>query len=368
MITAATQIGACSMAVRFMDGFDKYHGTNNTDISVALTRNYTVVNGEYVKCSTGRYTGMGVTMSANKNYTYFDKTGLSATGVTRFIVGFSIKCVTPYAFGYGCFCIAPSNTAHYTAGIATKGLTFCVNGQLYYNGGAAAMWDAGVQTGTNTWVHWELVLPISPGVGDPTIIYKDGIQVYSSTNASSAFGWNGTLRIGFIPNCQYDSEYYVFDDLYVLDNTGSTNNSRLSTSTYIPRIETLVPTSDVANDFSLTGVASAFSAADNIPVNTGQYISSTTVGHKARFGVGDLTNINNIKAVQFSALCSNTTPANNDWKFLMSNTEIGTTKTVTDILANSTPFTTEAFEVNPITSSAWAASDVNSIETGIINK
>jgi hypothetical protein len=356
------------MAIRFMDGFDTYHGTNNTDISVALTRNYTVVNDEYLKCSTGRYTGMGLTMSYDKNRTYIEKTGLSATGVARFIVGFNIKATTLAGLGYGAFTICPSNATSFYYGLARKGLTFCVNGEVYYNTGDNAPWNGGVQLTANTWSHWELVLPVSPGAGNPTIIYKDGIQVYSSTNIDSNFAWNGSLRIGSVPFSQADPQYYVIDDLYVLDDTGSTNNARLSSSTYVPRIETLVPTSTVANDYTLTGVAAAHEALDNIPLNTGHYIASTTTGHKARFNVGDLTNITNVKGVQFTGVCSNSTAANNDWKFLMSNTEVGTTKTVTDILANSTPITQQIFETNPITASAWTVSDVNSIETGIINK
>lgn len=355
------------MAIRYMDGFDQYHSTNANSIAVALTRNYTVVNDSYINTATGRYTGMGINMSWNKNKTYIDKTGLSSSGVTRFIVGFNIKATSLVGVGYGVFHICPSNATSLYYGLARKGLTFCRNGQVYYNVGDGYGWDAGVQLTANTWSHWELVLPISPGTGNPTIIYKDGIQVFSSTQALDGFSWNGTLRIGSSTFAAYPPDSFVFDDLYVLDDTGSTNNSRLSTSTYVPRIETLIPTSTVANDFTLNGVASAHLAADNIPVNTGEYISSTTVGHKSRFGVGDLTNINNIKGVQFTALCSNSTAASNNWKFLMNNTEIGTTKTVTDILQNSTSYTQEVFELNPISGIGWNASDINSAEIGIIN-
>jgi hypothetical protein len=356
------------MAIRFMDGFDQYHATTGNSIAVALTRNYTVVNDNYINTSTGRYTGMGMIMSWNKNRTYIDKTGLSASGVARFIVGFNIKATSLVGTAIGVFHICPSNATSFYNGLARKGLTFCRNGHVYYNIGDGAQWDGGVLLTANTWSHWEMVLPVSPGTGNPTIIYKDGIQVYSSTNIDSNFAWNGTLRIGSSTFAQYPPEYYVIDDLYVLDDTGSTNNARLSTSTYVPRIETLVPTSTVANDYTLTGVAAAHEALDNIPLNTGQYITSSTTGHKVRVGVGDLTNINNIKGVQFAGVCSNTTAANNDWKFLMSNTEVGTTKTVTDILANSTPITQQIFETNPITASAWTVSDINSIEAGIINK
>lgn len=356
------------MVVRFMDGFDKYQSTQSSSIAILLTRNYSVVNDDYIVATAGRYTGMAMNMSFQKNRTYIEKTGLSATGVTRFIIGFSIRATSLVGGGEGVFCVCPSNATSFYSGWARKGITFGRNGNVVYNIGDSAQQDFGVQLVANTWSHWELVLPVSPGVGNPTIIYKDGVQIYSSTHADSNFAWNGSLRIGGVPFTQYTPNYYAIDDFYVLDDTGSTNNSRLSTSTYVPRIETLVPTSTVANDFALNGVATAHDAVDNIPVDAAKYLQSSTAGHKARFGVGDLTNINNIKAVQFSGLCSNTTPANNDWKFLMSNTEIGTTKTVTDILANSTPFTTEAFGVNPITSLAWTASDVNSIEAGIINK
>lgn len=356
------------MVIRYMDGFDQYHPTTGNSIAVALTRNYTVVNDSYINSSTGRYTGMGMTMSWNKNRTYIERAGLSSSGVARFIVGFSMKTSLLTGLAQGVFSICASNATSLYDGLARKGLTFCRNGQVSYNTGDAAQWNGGVLMVANTWSHWEMVLPISPGVGNPTIIYKDGIQVYSSTHADSNFAWNGTLRIGSVPFSQQTPDYYTIDDLYILDDTGSTNNARLSTSTYVPRIETLIPTSTVANDFTLNGVASAHLAADNLPVNTGEYLSSTTVGHKSRFGVGDLTNINSIQGVQFSAVCSNSTAASNNWKFLLNNTEIGTTKTVTDILQSSTSHTQEVFELNPISGIGWTTSDINSAEIGVIHK
>lgn len=357
------------MAIRFMDGFDKYHTTNNTDIPSGLARNYTsVVNDNYIRTQAGRYTGNALNMAYGKNSTYITK-AISATGVTKFIVGFNIKMTSQSSFGAGNLWIGPSNATNVIYGWANKGLSIAYTGGLYYNGysgsSAGAMeWGA---LALNTWTHIEMEWPITAGVGNPAILYVNGVLVASNTNALASIGWNGTLRIGSTGS-GYPSEAVHIDDFYMLDDTGSTNNSRLSTATYVPRIETIVPTSDVANDFSLTGVASAYLAGDNRPVNSGQYASSGTDAQKVRFGNGDLTNINNINCVQFNALCSNSVTGADNWKFLMNNTEVGSTKSVSDSLLSSTAIASEAFEVNPITSAAWTASDVNSIETGIINK
>lgn len=336
------------MALLWMDGFDNYDSTG--DISTKLSRSYTVNNSNTITATTGRYTGKAVAFAPGKDgVSRIFKTITPTSGTTYLICGFNIKIFSDHRQTY-----INSGWNGMTNGISIDGITLRCGPNVV------------TTLSYNTWYHMEIRIPLATSGGNKYELYLDGVTVFS--NSSLSFAFSSGLYFGANFSYYNVSSYSAFDDLYILDDTGSTNNSKLTTSTYVPRIETLVPTSTVANDFSLTNVAAAHEAADNIPVNTAQYISSTTVGHKARFGVGDLTNINNIKAVQFSGLCSNTTPANNDWKFLMNNTEVGTTKTVTDILSNSTPITKQVFETNPITSAAWTTSDVNSIEAGIINK
>ena len=336
------------MALLWMDGFDTYNTTG--DISTSLARSYTVSNSNSIAAVTGRYARTGVQFSPAKNgYSRLFKSITPTVGATHLFVGFNIK-------------IIPGNMNTY------------INSDW---GQATGVWidsstlKCGPNTVTglnyNTWYHIEIRIPLTATSGSNKYeLYLDGATVFSSSSLN--FSFSSGLYFGAQFQWNYTSPYSVFDDFYVLDNTGSTNNARLSTLSYVPRIETLFPTSTTASDFTLTGAATAHEALDNVPVNTGQYISSTTAGHKARFGVGDLTNINNIKAVQFNSLASNTTNANNDWKFLMDNTEIGTTKTVTEVLTNSTPISSQIFETNPITSAAWTASNINSIEMGIVNK
>ena len=328
------------MAIRFMDGFDKYHSTNNTDISVALARNYTsVVASDSNKIQAGRFGGHALQINNYKNWGSISK-AISASGVSRFIIGFNLKFMSG-GINDRALSLGPSNASVYGGG-TSRGLTVRRDGVLAYNTGVLNM-TYGTLT-NNTWYHIEMIWPITTSVGNPVKLYVDGAEVASDTTSAGNIAWNGTLLI--TSNLAYSTNASCIDDLYVLDDTGSTNNTRISSLSYIPRIETMYPTSTVANDFTITGGGTAHQTLDNVPVNTGQYISSTTTSHKARFEVGDLTNINNIKGVQFGAVCSNTTTANDDWKFLMNNTEVGTTKTVTDLLSNSTQFTEQIFETN----------------------
>lgn len=358
------------MALRFMDGFDGYQTSDYQPMAVEMARNYTSVYTDYtIRAYAGRYTGKSVQFLCSKDNGYVTK-AISSSGVSRFIIGFNAKMTSVSGIGYGCLWIGPSNASNTIYGWANKGITIDYTGAVRYHsysGVSAGAMEWG-SLSTSTWKHIEVVCPITASVSNPAQMYIDGVLVASNTNVAASIGWNETLRIGSAHSYHAYSSSVVIDDLYVLDDTGSTNNSRLSTTTYVPRIETLVPTSDVANDFTLTGVASAYTALDNIPLNSSHYMTSSTTGHKVRCGVGDLTNINNIRAVQFAGVCSNSTAANNDWKFLMNNTEVGSTNTVTDILLNSTPRKIELFETNPLTSLAWTVSDINSAEIGIINK
>lgn len=336
------------MALLWMDGFDTYNTTG--DISTSLARSYTVSNSNSIAAVTGRYARTGVQFTPGKDgYSRLFKSITPTAGATHLFVGFNIKIISGNMHTY-----INSDWGIQTAVWIYVNILYCGNNSI-------------ATLSYNTWYHIEIRIPLTATSGSNKYeLYLDGALVFSSSSLN--FSFSSGLYFGAQFQWNNQGPYSVFDDLYILDNTGSTNNARLSTLSYVPRIETLFPTSTTASDFTLTGAATAHEALDNVPVNTGQYISSTTTNHKARFGVGDLTNINSIKAVQFNGLASNTTNANNDWKFLMNDTEVGTTSTVTDVLTNSTPISRKIFETNPITSAAWTSGNINSIEAGIINK
>lgn len=359
------------MAIRFMDGFDKYHSTNNINVATHLARTYnSVVSDDFIKVQAGRYGGQALEFSSWKELARIEKS-ISSVGVTYFVIGFNYKYVKMHiGDDKSAIIIKPSNATEYGAG-TFKGITFRDGGVVVYNSGTNGNITSSALT-NNTWYHIEVVCPITAGVNNPAILYINGVEIGRSTHSDASIGWNGTLQI---KDCTYFKSNtgiapsQLIDDFYVLDNTGSTNNGRLSSASYIPRIETLLPNSTVANDFGMSDMVSEpYQAMDNVPVNTSHYAYSSVNGNKTRSGLSNLTNISSVKAVQFNGLCANSTAATDNWKFLANNTEVGTTKTVTNTITSSTAINAEIFEVNPVTSSNWTSTSVNSIEVGVIDK
>ena len=500
------------MALLWMDGFDHYSNSASGDVSAILAKAYTVSNSNIILCSTGRYEAIGkgaIYMAANKyGTTRIFKPITPTVGTTYLICGFNIYLTTS------------QNTVYINSGWngQTNGITIAGN-----------VLKCGPNTVTtlslNTWYHIEIRIPITTSGSNKYELYLNGATVFS--NSSLSFAWANGLYFGHVDN---NTQGYTFalDDLYIMDNTGSTNNARIGTELYIPRIETMYPVDDTTNDFtpsytpitsvtygfenllsnstpatilstvetacgfsnlfqqggadlntystffrsdssggvgdsrvlmlrcfnsttsiSFDTIASSFSfwyrdaqngatglgsvqsvfsitvngvqtfpaisgtiqqytvtldpnkinsiklmssgvnndfiAIDNFTVtytskNAAQglgkvpapsaYLQSTTNGNKIIGNISNLNTINDVKAVGFMPLASESVSATtSSYKLIANNggsdTEIGSTQSVTGTTTARGP---QFFDINPLTSAAWTASDVNAIKAGVINK
>lgn len=346
------------MAIRWMDGFD-YYGASGS-INANLARTYTISESggtDNLTAATGRYTGKCVS-SLVSGTTNSMKVAISSSGVTSFIIGFNFKIPSinydgEFYVGKGTY-----NSANGLR-LVYDDLSFAWN--IYLNNTLM-----GTQPNFTSWHHMELVIPITPSGGTPCRCILDGVEIGTTT---SSWSWDGTLQIYMSNSMGCD---FYFDDLYVMDNTGSTNNAPIASTLYVPRIEYLVPTSDITMDFSLTGGASGNAITSQIPFESADYLQSTTNGNKALMGLSDITNITNVNAVCATCFASESVSATTStFKFLMNNgtdTEVGSTMSVTGSLISTTPYSRQLFDVSPLTSSGWTVSEINSLKSGIINK
>jgi hypothetical protein len=485
------------MAVRWMDGFDHYGNVNDLaanidNISVPIARNYNSVVGTWYS-TPGRYTGRSVYTVNNKNTSQLKKI-ISSSGVTNFIIGFNILLDTS-----GTSFLLTNGTINSARGLSIASLmqntTFKLNNTTIYT--------VNYTTINNVWMHFEIYMPITPDVGNPAKFYINGVLIGTST---ASMLYDGTFTF------YNENAATRIDDLYILDDTGSSNNACINSELYIPRIEYLQPASDDISEFTNVGgsttltegfetnttvaasmvslgcsniqytnyvynvgsyinscqriasnartgsyslqmfaasiapqpyfqfttTANSFSfwvknqatallsitvngvlvshtitttysqitttLSDPISIvrininnnsnafwlddfsfdytgktnpqvvglnysNSAKYLQSTTNGNRAQFNMSDLTNINNVKAVQLVSLQSESAPAVTcSSKFLINSAEVGSTKSVTGTLTSTIPYQTEILETNPATSTAWTASAINSIKTGVINK
>jgi hypothetical protein len=229
------------MAIRFLEGFDNYGNfqlnTSSNDptdnVTTGLARNWTTVSGSWI-AKPGRFSGSAVQITSPKNAGFLKK-AISATGISHFILGFNIKVTSALNFE-----IRLSNGANDN----TKGLKILYNNSsgnhiIYLNNVLLYTQPSSVMF--NNWAHIEMLIPITPSVGNPIRLYINGTERATSATSMSYDG-TFTLAVGLYST-------YLIDDFYILDDTGAANNVKIGTELYIPRIETLIPITDDTSNF-----------------------------------------------------------------------------------------------------------------------
>ena len=243
------------MALLWMDGFDHYDTSNSGDASTRLAKAYTVSNSNSILCSGGRYqtgtgAGTGAIYIACGKYgtTTIYKAITPTVGATHLICGFNI----------------------YTGNVYGSYIRIMSGGTVEANGvsilnNVLKCGPNTIQTLTaNTWYHMEIRIPITTSGSNKYELYLNGTTVFSSSSLS--FAWANGLYFGSQDTNNNGGYHCAIDDLYVMDNTGSTNNARIGTELYIPRIETMYPVDDTTNDFtpSYTPITSVTYGFENL--------------------------------------------------------------------------------------------------------
>ena len=166
----------------------------------------------------------------------------------------------------------------------------------------------------------------------------------------------------------------IYDDLYILDGSGSVNNDYLGPIV----VESINPSADGASSTwtpsSGTNHAALVDDAQNMTgaLNETDYIEGDTTGEKDLFtyenlaspGLGDSSNIIGVMVTTYRRI-TEAQPA--DLKIVAR--ENGTEGTVTDTVRHDDDtlmFSNHAiFESNPDTATAWTAAEVDAAEFGV---
>ena len=152
-----------------------------------------------------------------------------------------------------------------------------------------------------------------------------------------------------------------YDDLYVCDATGTANNSFLGDV----RIQTLVPVAaGNYTQFTPTGVANNWDNVNELPYSTSDYNASSTVGQKDSYAMSDVLGTTGaIKAVQTNIVANKSDAGTANARSFV---RIGSTDYADPTRSLTTTATTYTSprDINPATSAAWSASDLNGLEAG----
>ena len=343
------------MALKFIDGFDHY---NTAD----LPKKYNIVsqyyNGTPAIFSPGRYGG-----SCIKNYLWYaNYLGISLPDQQTWIVGMAIY-VSAFNSGAISF-ITLSDT-----GNSQICLSMTSTGLLQVTRGTSSGTILGTSTNaipTNIWFYLEVNSYIHPSAGYVSV-QVNGVNWLSLTSKNTQSSTNSSanlILIGCDGNSSFSgSNYALYDDLYICDGTGSTNNTFLGGGV---RVETLYPNGAGTNTNWTPFSGANYTCVDSTTFNEGSsYVSSSTINQVDTYTMTSLSSTpSNIFGVQHSfAACKTDAGSRNVSSEIISGVAPPSLGSPTQIF-DGYLFVKRILETDPATEMAWLTASVNTIQSG----
>lgn len=290
------------MTLLLMEGFDVYNGLG---ANTGLISRWAAPGGSGQSMTAGRFGGQAWRLQPAIGQAIMRQ--LPAAGTT-FAVGAAIRCTSLFPG-------TPSAKAHIclynnASGFQTS-IVFDANGSI------SAWRCSGDVSGTllgtsainvmaaNVWHYIEVEFVISTTVGRVTV-YVDGVQKLNLTGVNTANLGVGTtadsIRLSSTNGGNGNGGFVDYDDMYIIDAAAKLGERK---------VETLVPTSDVAAVFTHNIGTSNFSAVDDPQANGDtDYVQSSNVGDTDTYGFSDLTSVPaTIDGVQVIAFAQKTDAA-----------------------------------------------------------
>lgn len=335
------------MTLLFVDGFDHY-------VTADINKKWTSSSNSIISTTVTRRAGSS-SLSSNS-------TGASA------IKTISASSTLITGFGYYCTALAGSEhtiVAFQDTGTSQITLTARPDGTLAVKRGNSAGTLLGSTTyniNAATWVFLELKVTFSQTVGTVEV-RANGATILSLSGIDTCNTANTTANGLYVSTGLQSPATYYFDDCYVCDGLGSTNNNFLGDI----RVDTLFPTSDGNyTAFTPSTGSSHYVLVDETAPNTTDYNSGANVGDRDSYGLSNLSALSSqtVYGVQVNAaLLKDDAGAKSASTFVRSNTTDGDGASTP--LGTSLSYLQQVYELNPDGNVAWTETTVNAMEAGV---
>lgn len=336
------------MSLIFADSFDHY-------ATADITKKWTANNSAVINASGGRRGGGGMQLDAAGDWV--SKT--FASSYSTIIVGFAFNRNVSGGSNITILSLSEAGTYHISLILNASNQLVVKRG--LYNG---TVLGTGSTTIPDAFVYIELKVKIHDTTG--TVDLKiDGVSELALTSQDTRNGGNNgvidTLRLGDNSGIGLGCES-VFDDLVVLDTSGSANTNFLGDV----RIDTLLANADgTYTDFSLSTGSTHYTLVNESTPNTSDYVSSDTLNNKDSYYFSDLSGSSTIYAVQVS---NAVLKDDNGSRFVSNLVRSGTTNqqgASTEVTA-SQAYAISVHETDPATGAAWTTNAVNAAQFGSV--
>lgn len=339
------------MALISIDGFDHY-------ATADISKKWTIVGSSAaISPAAGRKGSGALTLNLGLSSGFVTKT--IAPGAS-FIVGFSFN--------------PPSIAACTIAAFLDAGTTQCelrlnVDGTLSVtrNGTAVTGGTSTFALSANTTVYLEWKVTIADAIaagscvvranGVPVITVATGQDLKNTANASANQFRLGTAGGG-------GPAASNFDDFYLCDLTGTTNNDFLGDV----HVDTILPNADGAHSqFTPSTGTSHFALVDEATPNTTDYNDGLNVGDRDSYALANLPALvsQTVYAVQVNAaVMKDDIGAKSAATMIRSGTTNADGTSVP--LGTGQAYISQIFATNPSGGVAWTEASVNALEAGVV--
>jgi hypothetical protein len=279
------------MTIRLIDGFDLYNGIV---ANIGLAAKWTNMAGSGTLVGAGRFGGQCMRgWSANP----WQRGTVSST---TYSIGVAVRMpnLVITATNYAFLMLANgtiSGSCQMGFNITSAGSIVGLRGSFYNSMNTIlGTSPTGVIT-AGTWHYVEVEVTIGTGTSGSFNVYVDNVLVLAVSGVNTAqTGATTTNTIGLMGVC--NGNFLEFDDLYVTDTF-----TRLGER----RVETLAVTADTADkDWTPSTGSVNYAMVDEIPVNSTDYVSASTVGDLDLYTIADLssspTTIDAVQATMFA--------------------------------------------------------------------
>jgi len=337
------------MALLYIDGFESYGTVNATQTDLASK--YSLVSG----------TGISVVPGRNGNGLSFDSSVARAlrqidTTNDTIIAGFAfytnnLGSSTTYPFYF-------KNATSFGVGI-----TVCTSdgsiGAIRNSTALGSSANTGVIT-VNTWHHIIIKTKCNNSTGTVEI-WVDGVKELDLSGVDTLEGANPAYHNAFQLRRGLNSGNYIFDDLYICDASGSTNNDSLGDKV----VYTIRPDGDDTTDWTANGGGNHYSEVDEAVFDGDDFITTNTTTDQDIFTYADLSGTGNIVGVQVTSDVKETA-AGKSYQFKHIEKSTGNTVCSANIAVGTTDWDgrVTVFETDP-DGDSWTQSAVNATKFGI---
>jgi hypothetical protein len=341
--------------LRWIEGFEGF-GSSAGSAAVGVSGKYQSFDSDSdFTVRSGRTGGFSLEISGTSTLKGFQTPALAT--MSTVYVGFAFKQAA-FNVLHNVLQLVEGNISHGTLRVLTSG-------EWRYHLGTEIGTTIGTTSGfaatANNWVYVELIVKIHDTLGTVDLVIN-GASALSFTNIDTRNAGNGVCdRVRFYGSSN-GSDDPTYDDIYILDDTGSVNNNRLGAQ----RVVGIYPDGDGdSSQFTPSSGNNYAAVDDNAHDSDTSYVESTTSGDTDLYTYESVNSLPNIKGIQI-----NTTVRETDANIhtLKQVAKSGSTQSDGSAVAVGTPTfrtITRLMEADPDTSSQWTASGLDAAQFGV---